>query len=85
MTRPGPDPSVSDAEFIQAIIEDRKPVRSTQEIADSVGLSRQATTKHLKRLHENGKLFKDKAGPTTVWWPTPDGRELAKDQPESSQ
>ena len=81
MAKPGPDPSVCDAEFIEAIVRDRKPVRSTKGIGESVGLSRQATTKHLERLHEAGYLHKDKAGPTTVWWPTPDGRSLLNQSP----
>jgi DNA-binding MarR family transcriptional regulator len=76
VAKPGPDPTVSDVEFIRAIIEDRKPVRSTREIAEAVGLSRQATTKHLDRLEGEGYLHKDKAGPTVVWWPTPEGRNL---------
>lgn len=74
--KPGPAPSVSDAEFVQAIVYDRKPVRSTKEIADSVGLSRQGARKHLDRLLDEGYVYKDKAGPATVWWPTPDGHDL---------
>lgn len=76
MAKPGPDQKVEDSEFILAILRNRKPVRSTSEIGDSVGLSRPATKKHLTRLYEEGYLHKDKAGPTTVWWPTPEGKEL---------
>jgi predicted ArsR family transcriptional regulator len=82
----GPEPTVGDAEFLRAAVADRKPVRSTSEIAESVGLSRQATNTHLERLAEAGKLHRGKAGPTTVWWPTPEGRELlAQSDSDSSQ
>lgn len=76
MTRPGPDPSVPDADFVRAIVSNRKPAVATTEIAGAVGLSRQATRRHLDRLRDDGLLNRGKTGPTTVWWPTPDGRDL---------
>jgi len=76
MGRPGPDPTVSDPDFVRAIVSNRKPAVATTEIADAVGLSRQATRRHLNRMHEDGLLNRGKTGPTTVWWPTSDGRDL---------
>lgn len=76
MAKPGPDPSVTDEQIIRAIVTDRKPVRSTSEIAAAIDLTRQGTRKHLDRMQEAGLLNKDKAGPTVVWWPTTEGREL---------
>jgi predicted ArsR family transcriptional regulator len=77
--RPGPDPSVPDTAYIRAITEDRKPVMGTQQIADKVGLSRVAATRHLERMEDNGLLHSGKAGSTTVWWPTPEGRAHLQD------
>jgi len=76
MPRPGPNPSVPDDDFVRAIVSNRKPAVATTEIADAVGLSRQATRRHLDRMHDDGLLNRGKTGPTTVWLPTADGRDL---------
>lgn len=76
MSRPGPDPSVDDEEIVRTLVVAYKPVLGTSEIAEEIGLSRQATTRHLKRLEEEGMLVSDKVGPVTIWWPTDEGKRL---------
>jgi len=56
MSRPGPDPSVSDTEIIRAIVTARPPALGTTDIADRIDLSQQATSRHLERLCDDGKL-----------------------------
>lgn len=73
MTRPGPDPSVSDEDIIRVIVANEKPVMGTTEIADRLGISQQAMSRHLKRLADEGALKTDKVGQARVWWPTDEG------------
>jgi len=80
MSPPGPDPSVSDKEILSAIRDAYPPAISSSDIADAVDLSQQATSRHLKRLRENGYVADDKVGPARIWWLTDQGRRyLASD------
>jgi predicted transcriptional regulator len=46
---------------------------TTTEVADEVGLSQQAMSRHLKRMEGEGLLRSDKIGSAKIWWPTDDG------------
>lgn len=72
--KPGPDPTVSDEEILRAIILAYPPALGTSDIAEEIGISRQATDRHLGRLEEEGLLESKKVGPSTIWWTTDDGR-----------
>lgn len=72
--RPGPNPSVSDETLIRAVLEAYPPALGTADIANKIGLSSEATRRHLKRLEESGYLSTDKLGSVRVWWVTDDGR-----------
>jgi predicted ArsR family transcriptional regulator len=78
MARPGPDPSVSDEEIIRVIVSARPPALGTTDISDGLGISPQATKRHLDRLVDEGKLDTEKISDVNVWWPTPDGRALLR-------
>jgi len=39
----------------------------TKEIAELVGVSRQAADRRLRRLEDEGKMWSKKVGPTRVW------------------
>jgi len=70
----------SDEEILDAIVEHRAPAVGTSDIADVVGVSRQAVDQRLRSLEEDGLVTKYKAGKTLVWWPTPAGeRYLEKE------
>lgn len=79
MTRPGPDPTVDDAEIIEIIVSARPPVLGTSGIADELPISHQATARHLSRLQEAGLLNTEKMSNVRIWWPTPEGRALLRD------
>lgn len=83
--RPGPDPSVSDAALIRAILEAYPPAQGTPDVAETVDLSSEATRRHLNRLAEAGYLDTDKLGSVRVWWVTPEGRAYLSDDDSSSQ
>lgn len=72
--RRGPDPAVTDEEFLLAIATAYPPALSTTSIADRVDLSQPATTKHLDRLQENNLVDSDKVGQARIWWITDKGR-----------
>lgn len=72
--RRGPDPAVTDEEFLSAIATAYPPALSTTNIADRVDLSQPATSKHLDRLQENNLVDSDKVGQARIWWITDEGR-----------
>jgi len=82
--RRGPDPSVSNEQIVRTIVAARPPALGTTDIANGYDISRQAMTKHLNRMHENGHLHKAKMSGTNVWWPTDAGRALLRDDPAQS-
>jgi len=54
----------SDIEILEAI---ESGARTTPEIADELGCTRQAAGYRLRKLHEQGHVEKDSIGPTNVW------------------
>jgi len=83
--KPGPDPRVDDETILQTLLSAYKPALSSTAVADRVGLSQQATSKHLKRLAEDGFVDSDKVGPARIWWVTDDGRRYLNSAAESDQ
>lgn len=73
---PGPEPTVTRREIIEVILADPKPAVGTTDISDELDISRQATTRHLDRMEEDGLLHSGEVGPATAWWPTTAGRQL---------
>lgn len=57
--------STSDSEITKAVY--RHSPAGTSEIADIIGLSRQAAAYRLKKLEADGPLWSKKVGPTRVW------------------
>jgi predicted transcriptional regulator len=85
MTRPGPDPEVDDDEIIEIIVSARPPVLGTSGIADELPISHQAVARHLSRMEDDGLLHTEKMSNVRIWWPTPEGRALLRDEGQSSQ
>lgn len=61
---------------MRAMVSHRAPVVGTSDVANEIGISRQATEKHLRRLVDEGKVDTHKIGQARIWWPTTEGREL---------
>jgi predicted ArsR family transcriptional regulator len=78
MPRPGPNPSVEDADIIRIIVSARPPALGTSDIADEFEISTEAIRRQLHRLEEEGKLESAKVGGALVWWPTDEGRALLR-------
>jgi predicted transcriptional regulator len=73
--KPGPDPQVEPEDVLRELAVAYQPVLGTAEIAERVGVSRQAANKHLKRYMENGWVDNRKIGNVLVWWITDDGKK----------
>lgn len=56
MSRPGPDPRVSDEEIIGVIQSDDRPFSTAEDVADSVGLSGTRVRERLERLVASGRI-----------------------------
>ncbi|WP_227015821.1 winged helix-turn-helix transcriptional regulator [Haloarcula sp. JP-L23] len=82
--RPGPNPSVDDETLIRTILEAYPPALGTSDVAEKVGLSSEATRRHLGRLEEEGYLSTDMLGSVRVWWVTDVGRAYLSGEGESS-
>jgi DNA-binding MarR family transcriptional regulator len=76
----GPDPAVTDREFLLAIATAYQPALSTTDIADRVDLSQPATSKHLGRIEDAGLVDSDKVGQARIWWITDAGRRQLDSQ-----
>jgi predicted ArsR family transcriptional regulator len=76
MGRPGPNPSVSEAEIVRAIVAAKPPALGTSDLADEFDISTEAMRRRLHRLNENGILHKATVGGALVWWPTSEGKSL---------
>jgi predicted transcriptional regulator len=61
----GRRPKAAEEEFTDAIY--RRTPAGTNEIAQLVGLSRQATEYRLKKIEQDGPIWSKKVGPTRVW------------------
>lgn len=73
--RPGPDPTAEPIDILRIIRLAYSPALGTSDIADNIGISQQATQRHLKRLKENGLLNSRKVGRARIWWLTDDGKK----------
>lgn len=83
--KPGPDPTVSDDEILRTVVLAYSPALGTSDVAEKVGISRQAMDRHLSRLESGGLLESKKVGPATIWWITDDGRaHLAESETSDS-
>lgn len=58
--------SVSDTDILDAVAENEPA--STSEVADSVGLTRQAADHRLRSLFADGRVNKKKIGASLVWF-----------------
>lgn len=72
--KPGPEQEVSDEELLRVLALAYKPALGTTEIADCVGLSRQAIHRRLKQLEDIRLVESGKFGSTRAWWLTDGGR-----------
>jgi len=71
--------------ILQTLVSAYKPALKTTAVADRIGLSQQATSKHLKRLAEDGYVDSDKIGPARIWWITDDGKRYLNSAADSDQ
>ena len=78
--RRGPDPAVTEEEFLLAIATAYPPALSTTDIAGRVDLSQPAATKHLERLQKNKLVDSEKVGQARIWWITDEGRRQLDSQ-----
>jgi len=56
MSRPWPDPTVSDEEIISVIQSDDRPFSTAEDVAESVGLSGTRVRERLERLVGSGRI-----------------------------
>jgi DNA-binding Lrp family transcriptional regulator len=69
MSRPGPDPKVSDEEIISVIQSDDRPFSTAEDVADSVGLSGTRVRERLERLVVSGQIQSASAtGNMDIYW-----------------
>jgi DNA-binding MarR family transcriptional regulator len=65
---------VTEQDALEAFAEADEPVLTVPALADSLGMSRQAVTHRLERMHEAGHVDRTKAGTNAVvWWATDNG------------
>ncbi|WP_436934979.1 winged helix-turn-helix transcriptional regulator [Halovenus marina] len=83
--RPGPDPTVDPEEILRIIKLAYPPALGTADIADEIGISNQATARHLKRLQEDGHVDSRKVGQVRIWWITDEGERKIGSQSSDSQ
>lgn len=69
--------SVSDEQVLRAIRDHYAPAVGTTDIADEVGLSRQAIDKRLRKFERNGLVETDKVGQSRIWWLSTAGKKRA--------
>jgi len=62
--------ATSDEEVLQAIQDHRAPAVGTGDVADAVGVSRQAADYRLKNLKDDGLIDTELIGQTKIWWLT---------------
>jgi predicted transcriptional regulator len=65
---------VPDIDYLKVMNRAYKPALPTTEIADEVGISQPAASKHLKRIQEEGLVDSDKVGQARIWWITDTGK-----------
>jgi len=75
MGRKGGESKVTTEEILRAIRDHYAPVIGTQDIADAVGVTRQAVDKRLRRYEREGLVETDKIGRSRIWWLTTKGKK----------
>jgi len=71
---------MSDDDILNQFHDSADPVLTAAEIADNVGMSRQAIQRRLKQLRDDGRLNKKKVGGRAIVWWLPDvGDEFSQD------
>ena len=69
MSRPGPDPEVTDSEILNAIRSREQPYATAGDVADIVSLSRWRTSERLQRLADAGTVESGAVGErATIYW-----------------
>lgn len=70
MSRPGPDPDVTDAELVSAIGSREQPFATAADVAEIVGLSRWRASQRLDRLAQNDSNVESGSvgQKTTIYW-----------------
>ena len=63
----------SEEEIMVAIRDHYAPAVGTKDIADRVGVSRQATDRRLRQMLEKGYVESTKVGRSRIWWLTTEG------------
>jgi DNA-binding MarR family transcriptional regulator len=69
----------SDVEVLGAIDEHFAPAVGTADIADVVGVSRQAVDRRLRQLQDDGLVEKYDVARDVVWYLTPAGERYLND------
>lgn len=76
---PGPNRQATTEGILHAIRDIYGPAAGTSEIAEKVGVSRQAVDKHLRELADEGLVNTRKIGQVRVWWLSDDGERMISD------
>lgn len=64
-------PEVGDEEILSVLTEANAPIVTATEIADEIDMTRQAITRRLKRMREEGLVERKEVGArAVVWWLT---------------
>lgn len=75
----GASSGTSDEEVLSAIDTHYSPAVGTSDIAEMVGVSRQAADNRLRGLQEDGLVKKYKVGRSVVWYLTSAGARYLED------
>jgi len=73
--KPGPDREATDERILRAIRDAYPPAVGTSDIADELGVSRQAVDRHLRELVDKGYVNTSKIGRSRAWWLSDEGRK----------
>lgn len=72
MATKGREPKVSDEKLLQLVeTSDEwldRPFVTAKELAERVGMTRQAIHKRLQQFVDDGKIRKYKPGKSAIWW-----------------
>ena len=69
----------SDVEIMQVIRDHYAPAVGTADIADEVGVTRQAAGNRLRNLHDDGLVEKYRVGQAVVWYLSDAGERYLED------
>ena len=77
VTKPGPDRSVTTDGVVLAMYRTYGPAVGTSEIAEQLGVSRQAVDNRLREMETNGLVLSRKIGRSRAWWLSDRGERRA--------